>query len=55
MEEDPHKSDLVLPRVQRMLLPLLLKDEILHKDFWASNVDFAAVGAALHSIVMKLR
>jgi hypothetical protein len=38
-----------------MLLPLLLKDEILQQDFWASNVDSAAVGAALHSIVTELR
>jgi hypothetical protein len=32
-EEDPYESDLVLLRVQRMLLPLLLKDEILQQDF----------------------
>jgi hypothetical protein len=55
IEEDPHESDLVLLRVQRMLLPLLLKDEILQKDFWASDVDSAAVGAALHLIVTELR
>jgi hypothetical protein len=54
IEEDPHKSNLVLLRVQRMLLPLLLKEEILQKDFWASDVDSAAVGAALHSIVTEL-
>jgi hypothetical protein len=47
IEEDPHESTLVLLRVQRMLLPLLLKEEILQKDFWASDVDSAAVGAAL--------
>jgi hypothetical protein len=29
IEEDPYKSNLVLMRVQRLLLPLLLKDEIL--------------------------
>ena len=55
IEEDPYKSNLVLMRVQRLLLPLLLKDEILQRDFWASNVDSAAVGAALHSIVMNRR
>jgi hypothetical protein len=33
-EEDPHESDLVLLRVQRLLLPLLLKEEILQNhDF----------------------
>jgi hypothetical protein len=38
-----------------MLLPLLMKEEFLYKDFWAPNVDSAAVGAALYSIVMELR
>jgi hypothetical protein len=38
-----------------VLLPLLLKDGILQKYFWASDVDSAAVGAALHSIVTELR
>jgi hypothetical protein len=28
-EDDPHESDLVLLRVQRLLLPLLLKKKIL--------------------------
>jgi hypothetical protein len=54
-EEDPHDSDLVLLRVQRLLLPLLLKDKILQNDFWASDVDSAAVGEALQSIVDELR
>jgi hypothetical protein len=53
--EDPHESDLVLLRVQRVLLPLLMKEEFLNKDFWAPEVDSAAVGAALHSIVTELR
>jgi hypothetical protein len=55
IEDDPHESDLVLLRVQRLLLPLLLKEEILEKDYWATDVDSAAVGAALHSIVTELR
>jgi hypothetical protein len=55
MEDDLHESNLVLLRVQRLLLPLLLKDKILQNDFWASDVDSAAVGAALHSIVTELR
>jgi hypothetical protein len=38
-----------------MLLPLLLKEEYLNTDFWASNVDSAAVGAALHSIVTEIQ
>jgi hypothetical protein len=57
-EEDTHatyENDLVLLRVQRMLLPLLMKEEFLYKDFWAPDVDLAAVGAALHSIVTELR
>jgi hypothetical protein len=37
-----------------MLLPLLLKEEYLNTDFWASNVDSAAVGAALPSIVTEI-
>jgi hypothetical protein len=53
-EEDPHESNLVLLRVQRMLLPLLLKEEYLNKDFWASDIDTAAVGAALHSIATEI-
>jgi hypothetical protein len=54
--EDPHQSDLVLLRVQRILLPLLLvKEELLHTDFWAPEVDLAAVEAALHSIEAELR
>jgi hypothetical protein len=53
--EDPHESDLVLLRVQRILLPLLLKEELLHTDLWAPEVDLAAVQAALHSIVTELR
>jgi hypothetical protein len=32
--EDPHKSDLVFLRIQRILLPLLLKEELLHTDLW---------------------
>jgi hypothetical protein len=54
-EEDPHKSNLVLLRVQPMLIPLLLKEEFLNKDLWASDIGSAAVGAALHSIVMELK
>jgi hypothetical protein len=38
-----------------MLLPLLMKEEFLHHDFWAPDVDSAAVGVALHSIVTELR
>jgi hypothetical protein len=38
-----------------MLLPLLLKEEYLNTDFWTSNVDSAAVGAALHSIVTEIQ
>ncbi len=38
-----------------MLLPLLLKEEFLITYFWAPEVDLAAVGAALHSIVTELR
>ena len=38
-----------------MLLPLLMKEEFLHQDFWAPDVDSAAVGVALHSIVTELR
>jgi hypothetical protein len=39
-----------------MLLPLLMKEEILNKDVWAPNVEYsAAVGVALDSIVMELR
>jgi hypothetical protein len=53
--EDPQESDLVLLRVQRILLPLLLKEELLHTDFWAPEVDSAAVEAALHSIATELR
>jgi hypothetical protein len=52
---DRHENDLVLLRVQRMLLPLLMKEEFLYKDFWSPDVDSAAVGAALHSIVTELR
>jgi hypothetical protein len=52
---DPHENDLVLLRVQRMLLPLLIKEEFLTQDFWAPDVDSAAVGAALSSIVTELR
>jgi hypothetical protein len=32
-----------------------LKEELLHTDFWAPEVDSAAVEAALHSIVTELR
>ena len=38
-----------------MLLPLRMKEEFLHQDFWSPNFDSAAVGAALHSIVTELR
>jgi hypothetical protein len=57
-EEDtnnPKKSDFVLLRVWRMLLPLLVKEEILNKDFWAPEIDSAAVGDALDSIVREIR
>jgi hypothetical protein len=50
-----HEHDLVMLRVQRLLLPLLMKEEFLSKDLWAPDVNSAAVGAALHSIVMELR
>jgi hypothetical protein len=50
-----HENDLVLLRVQRMLLPLLMKEEFLNQDFWSPDVDSAAVGAALQSIVTELR
>jgi hypothetical protein len=45
----------VLLQVQRMLLPLLMKEEFLYQDFWSLDVDSAAVGAALQSIVTELR
>jgi hypothetical protein len=38
-----HESDLLLFRIQWMLLPLLMKEEMLDKDFWVPNVDSAAV------------
>jgi hypothetical protein len=38
-----------------MLLPLLIKEEMLNTDFWATNVGLAAVGAAIDSIVMEIR
>jgi hypothetical protein len=38
-----------------MLLPLLMKEEFLTQDFWATEVDSAAVGDALSSIVTELR
>jgi hypothetical protein len=50
---DPHENDLVLLRVQRMLLPLLMKEEFLTQDFWATDVDSAAVGDALSLIVTE--
>jgi hypothetical protein len=50
-----HENDLVLLQVQRKLLPLLMKEEFLYKDFWSLDMDSAAVGAALHSIVTDLR
>jgi hypothetical protein len=53
--DDPHESDLLLLRIQRMLLPLLMKEEILNKDFWATDVDSVAVGEALDLIVTELR
>jgi hypothetical protein len=52
---DRYENDLVLLRVQRKLLPLLMKEEYLYKDFWSPDVDSAAVGAALHSIVTEPR
>jgi hypothetical protein len=54
-QQDRYESDLVLLRIQWMLLPLLLKEEYLNTDFWASIVDSAAVGAALHSIVTEIQ
>jgi hypothetical protein len=58
-EEGPNdhfENDLVLLPVQRMLLPLLMKEEFLHQDLWAPDADSAAVGgAALHSIATELR
>jgi hypothetical protein len=53
--DDPHESDLLLLRIQRILLPLLMKEEILDTDFWAPDVDSAAVRLALDSIVTDLR
>jgi hypothetical protein len=53
--DDPHESDLLLLRIQRMLLPLLMKEEMLNSDFWAPDVDSAAVRVALDSIVTELR
>jgi hypothetical protein len=53
--DDTHERDLVLLRIQRLLLPLLMKEEFLKQDFWAPNVDLAAVGAALQSISTELR
>ncbi len=53
--DDPHESDLLLLRIQRILLPLLMKEEFLNQDFWSPDVDSAAVGAALQSIVTELR
>ncbi len=50
---DPHENDLVLLRVQRMLLPLFMKKEFLTQDFWATDVDSAAVGDALSTIVTE--
>ena len=50
---DPNENDLVLLRVQRMLLPLLMKEEFLTQDFWATDVDSAAVGDALSLIVTE--
>jgi hypothetical protein len=32
-----------------------MKEEFLHQDFWAPNVDLAAVRVALHSILGELR
>jgi hypothetical protein len=53
--DEPHESDLLLLRIQWMLLPLLMKEEILNKDFWATDhVDSVAVSKALDSIVMEL-
>jgi hypothetical protein len=43
-----------LMRSKRML-PFLMKEALLHQDFWSPDVDSTAVGAALHSIVTKLR
>ena len=53
--EDAYESNLVLLRVQRLLLPLLMKEEFLNTNFWAPNVDSAEAGAALHSIVTELK
>jgi hypothetical protein len=38
-----------------MLLPLLMKEEFLYKDFWSPDMDLAAVGAALHLVMRELR
>jgi hypothetical protein len=38
-----------------MLLPLLMKEEILNNDFLAPSVHSALVGAALESIARQLR
>jgi hypothetical protein len=52
---DRYENDLVLLSFQRKLLPLLMKEEFLYKDFMSPDVDSSAVGAALHSIVTELR
>jgi hypothetical protein len=52
--KDTHESDLVLHQVWWMLLPLLVKKEILNKDFWAPEIDWAAVGDALKNIVREI-
>jgi hypothetical protein len=51
---DPHKNNLVLLRVQQMLLPLLMKEELLNQDLWAPDIDSVAVVAALNLIVGEL-
>jgi hypothetical protein len=50
-----HENDLILFRVQQMLLPLLMKEEMINQDFWAPDIYLVAVGAALNSIVRDLR
>jgi hypothetical protein len=32
-----------------------MREEFLYQDFWSPDVDLAATGAALHSIMMELR
>jgi hypothetical protein len=52
---DPFENDLVLLRVRRLLLPLLMKEEMLNKAFWAADIGSAAVESALDSMARESR